>query len=182
VTQLGWKVAFGAPAAQARLGIDAPLVAPLPSSGLIDPGAVISVAGWTQPMIEFEIAIWLGRGLGTAIELVDLEFPPDDVERILAAGIYHRHVILGPPSAETLAGATARVTRDGEEFAVTDDLTALTGEHGWILDAVRATAGRELREGEVVIAGSVVPPQPVSSGERWRFDLGPLGSLAVAFS
>jgi 2-keto-4-pentenoate hydratase len=182
VTQLGWKVGFGAPAAQERLGLNAPLVAPLPSAGLLDTGAVVPVTGWTQPVIEFEVAIWIGRGLGAAIELADLEFPPDDVERILAAGIYHRHVILGPPSAETIARAAARITRDGEEFAATSDLTALTGEHRWILDAVRATAGRELREGEVVIAGSVIPPEPVASGERWSVDLGQLGSLSVAFS
>jgi 2-keto-4-pentenoate hydratase len=182
VTQLGWKAAFGAPAAQERLGLEAPLVAPLPSSGLLDTGALVPLAGWTQPLIEFEVAIWIGRGLGPAIELVDLEFPPEDVERILASGVYHRHVILGPPRTRTLAGAAARITRDGEETAATDDLTALTGEHEWVLDAVRARAGRELLDGEVVIAGSVVPPQPVAPGERWSFDLGPLGSLSVAFS
>ena len=182
MTQLGWKVGFGAPAAQERLGLERPLVAPLPSSGLLDTGAVVPIGSWTEPVIEFEVAIWIGRGLGAAIELADIEFPPDDVERILAAGIYHRHVILGPPGARTLADAAASITRDGEEIAATGDLTALTGEHDWILEAVRATAGRDLREGEVVIAGSVVAPQPVAPGERWRVDLGPLGALSVAFS
>jgi 2-keto-4-pentenoate hydratase len=179
VTQLGWKVGFGSPAAQERLGLDAPLVAPLPSSGLVDTGAVVALDGWTQPVIEFEVAIWIGRGLGAAIELADLEFPPDDVERILASGIYHRHVILGPPRAQTLAGADARVARDGEDVSATGDLTALTGGHDWILDAVRARAGRELRDGEVVIAGAVVPPAPVEPGQRWHLDLGPLGALSV---
>ncbi len=182
MTQLGWKVGFGAPAAQEQLALDAPLVAPLPASGLLDTGAVVPVAGWTQPMIEFEVAIWIGRGLGAAIELADLEFPPDDVERILAAGIYHRHVILGPPRSQTLAGAAARITRDGEELAGADDLTGLTGPHAWVLDAVRERAGRDLLAGEIVIAGSVVPPHPIAPGERWHLDLGPLGSLSVAFS
>lgn len=180
--QLGWKVGFGAPAAQERLGLDRPLVAPLPGTGLLDHGAVVSLAGWTQPVLEGEVAIWVGRGLGVAIELADLEFPPDDVERIVAAGIYHRHVLLGPPRAQTLAGATARLVRDDEQVAATDDLTALTGEHGWVLDAVRETAGRELRDGEVVIAGSVVPPVRVEPGQSWHFDLGPLGALSVAFA
>ncbi len=182
MTQLGWKVGFGAPAAQERLGLDMPLVAPLPASGLLDTGAVVPVGGWTQPVIEFEVAIWIGRGLGAAIELADVEFPPDDVEQILAAGIYHRHVVLGPPRAPTLAGAAARIMRDGEELAATGDLTALTGRHDWILDAVRTSSGRDLRTGEVVIAGAVVAPLPIAPGERWHFDLGPLGSLSVAFS
>jgi len=51
-----------------------------------------------------------------------------------------------------------------------------------VLATVRLAAGRELRGGEFLIAGSVVPPQPVASCERWRVNLGPLGSLSVAFS
>jgi 2-keto-4-pentenoate hydratase len=182
VSSLGWKAAFGSPDGQRRLGLHRPLVAPLPASGLLDTGATVSLAGWTRPQLEVEVAIWIGRGLGVAIELADIEFPPDDVERILASGIYYRHVVLAPPRVQTLAGATARVARDGVEVAVADDLTALTGEHGWVLDAVRETAGRELRDGEVVIAGSVVPPQAAGPGERWTADLGPLGTLAVAFA
>jgi len=182
VTQLGWKVGFGSPEAQQRLGLDAPLVAPLPSSGLVDTGSVVAVSAWTRPVIEFEVAIWVGRGLGVAIELADIEFPPDDVSRILASGIYHGRVILGPPRAGTLAGAVARVVRDGEDVDATEDLTALTGEHGWILDAVRSTAGRELRDGEVVIAGAVLPPAPIEPGQHWHVDLGPLGALSVALA
>jgi 2-keto-4-pentenoate hydratase len=181
VTQLGWKAAFGSPDGLRRLGLERPLAAPLPDTGLLDTGATVSLADWTRPQLEAEVAIWIGRGLGVAIELADIEFPPDDVERMLACGIYHRNVLLGPPRRSTLAGVTARVFRDGEEVASTDDLTALTGDHDRVLDAVRETAGRELREGEVVIAGAVVPPLLVEPGERWVVDLGPLGSLAVAF-
>ncbi len=123
-----------------------------------------------------------GARLGAAVELADLEFPPDDVDRILAAGIYHRHVLFSPARAQTLRGVRARVERDGREVAVAADATALTGSLSDVLAAVRLAAGRELRGGEVVIAGSVVPPQPVAPGERWRVDLGPLGSLSVAFS
>jgi 2-keto-4-pentenoate hydratase len=182
VSRLGWKAAFGAPDAQERLGLDRPLVAPLPDSGLLDTGAVVSLDGWAQPKLEVEVAIWIGRGLGVAIELVDVDLPPDDVGRILAGGIYHRHVLLGPPRAQTLAGATASLTRGGEQVAAADDLTALTGPHDWILAAVRDAAGGEPLDGEVVIAGAVVPPVPVEPGQRWEADLGPLGSLAVGFA
>ncbi|HEX5468445.1 MAG TPA: hypothetical protein VFW80_05310 [Gaiellaceae bacterium] len=179
---IGWKVGFGAPDALERLGLERPLVAPLPASGRLPDGASVSLAGWVAPRLEAEVAVWVGRGLGVAIELADLEFSPDDVDRILAAGIYHRHSMLGPPVAETLAGVTARVYRDGDEAAATDDLTALTGDLDWVLETVRLAAGRELHEGEVVIAGAVVPPAAVARGERWRVELGPLGALEVSFT
>jgi 2-keto-4-pentenoate hydratase len=182
VSQLGWKAAFGSPEGLAQLGLERPLAAPLPGAGLLPSGATVSVGGWTRPRLEVEVAIWIGRGLGVAIELVDLDFPPDDVERILASGIYHRHVLLGPPRVQSLARATATVVCDGEEVAATDDLTALTGEHGWVLDAIRRTAGRELRDGEVVIAGAVVPPFDVEPGQHWHADLGPLGALSVGLA
>jgi 2-keto-4-pentenoate hydratase len=176
---IGWKVGFGSPAARARLGIDRPLVAPLPAAGRRPDGASISVGDWTAPVLEAEVAVWVARGLGAAIELADLEFPPDDVEKILAGGIYHRRVLLGEPAVQSLSGVTARVFRDGVEVAATAALTELTGELDWVLETVQLHAGRKLREGEVVIAGSVVPPQPVAPGEHWRVDLGALGALEV---
>lgn len=180
--RLGWKVGFGSPAAMERLGLARPLVAPLPASGRLEDGAVVSVEGWTAPLLEAEVAVWVRRGLGVAIELADVDFPPDDVERIVASGIYHRHVILGPVRGQTLQGVTARVFRDGREIAATADLEALTGTLDTVLAAVRLHAGRELREGEVVIAGAVVPPMPVRPGERYEVRLEPLGSLSVSVS
>lgn len=179
---IGWKVGFGSPEARARLGIERPLVAPLPSSGLLPDGATVAVGAWTAPVLEAEVAVWIGRGLGVAIELADLEFPPEDVERILAGGIYHRRVLLGDPVAQSLEGVRARVLRDGVEVARAEEPTALTGRLDWVLETVELHAGRPLREGEVVIAGSVVPPQPVAPGELWRADLGPLGALEVALA
>lgn len=180
--QLGWKAAFGSPEGLARLGLDRPLAAPLPDDGLVPTGAEVSIAGWTKPVLEVEVAIWIGHGLGAAIELADVEFPPDDVERVLASGVYHRNVILGPPRVQTLAGATARAICNGEEIAATDDLLALTGTHETVLGAVRDAAGRDLKDGEVVIAGSVFPPLPLGPGQRWHVDLGPLGALDLATS
>jgi 2-keto-4-pentenoate hydratase len=174
---IGWKLAFGSPAALERLGIERPLVAPLPEDGLLADGATVEVSSWTSPVLEAEVAVYVGRGLGVAIELADVDFPPDDVERILAGGIYHRHVLLGPPRAHGLAGVTARVLRDGEEVAATDDLTALTGSLDFVLETVALHADRALHEGELVIAGSVVPPLPIAPGEHWRIELLPLGAL-----
>jgi 2-keto-4-pentenoate hydratase len=182
MTRIGWKVGFGSPEGQRRLGLDRPLVAPLPDSGLVDHGAVVSLDGWTKPVLEVEVAAWIGHGLGVAIELADVEFPPDDPERIVASGIYHRNVVLGPPRAQSLDGVGVRIVCDGEEVGATDDLTALTGEHDWVLAAVAAAAGRDLLDGEVVITGTVVPAFPIAPGQHWHVDMGALGALSIALA
>jgi len=177
-----WKAGFGAPEAMARLGLDEPLVAELPPGGELADGATVSLAGWTKPLLEAEVAVWVGRGLGAAIELADRTFPPDDAARILAEGFYYRHVVLGPPRARTLDGVVARVFRDGVEAAATDDPTALTGPLERVLAAVERAAGRPLRSEDVVIAGAVVPPLRVEPGETWRADFGAVGAVGVAFA
>jgi 2-keto-4-pentenoate hydratase len=47
---------------------------------------------------------------------------------------------------------------------------------------VARAVGGELQEGEVVIAGSVVPPVRVRPGERYRYELDPVGALELAFA
>lgn len=201
---LGWKVGFGAPAAMQKLGITAPLVGYLTRRALLDSGAGVPLAGWKKPAAEAEIAVHLGAdlpggasreqaqtaiaGLGAAIELADVDFPPDDVERILAGNIYQRHVILGEPDASragcVLEGIHCRVDRNGKEIANTGDPQALTGE---LIDIVRhvadelAACGEWLRAGQVIITGSITPPLFVAPGEDLRFELAPVGSLSVRF-
>ncbi len=197
---LGWKLGFGSSAAFERLGADRPLVGFLTSAGLLPDGARVTVAGWTAPALEPEIAVHLERdvgagasptevqaaigGLSAAIELADVDPPAADPEAILAGNIFHRHVILGPVDRQRThaSGIVGRLVRDGDEVARTDTPEALTGE---IVKVLRLTAetlaasGERLRAGEVVITGSVVPPLAVSSGQRVSAELSPLGSLTV---
>lgn len=202
---LGWKVGFGAPAAMARLGIDAPLVGFLTRRAQIASESTVSLAGWTKPAAEPEIAVHLGSelagnvdraaaaaaiaGIGPAIELADVDRPPDDVEAILAGDIYQRHVILGrcdtTRAGGRLDGMLARVTRNGAEIARTADPQALTGE---LIDLVChvartvAACGERLRRGEVIITGSVVPPLWVEPGESLVFALDPVDTIAIRFA
>ena len=183
-----------------KLKIDRPLVGFLTEAGLVADGADVPVGAWTKPMLEAEIAVHLARdvpggasweevrdaigGLSAAIELADLDPPPEDVRAILAGNIFHRHVVLGPVDRDrsTGEGIGARVVVDGEEVAATDDPAALTGE---LVEVVRLTAqtlaesGERLRAGEVVITGSALPPQPVAPGQSIEVELGPLGALSL---
>lgn len=195
---IGWKLAFGAPAWLEKFDIPGPLVGFLPQSRSHPPGAAVPVRGWASPVAEPEIAVYLGNdvddlnrvndsisALGPAIELADVDQPPEDLADVLAGNIFHRAVILGEPvpSRDTdIEGLVAHVTCDGTEVARATDLEALTGE----LDAILAhTArlldgfGEKLRAGEVVIAGSVVPPLKVASGQTIGFRLAPFPEVTV---
>ncbi len=198
--QIGWKVGFGAPAALEKLSLDRPLVGHLFEAGLLEDGAEVAVGDWTTPMLEPEIAVHLAHdvpgdaaredvrgaigGLSAAIELADLHPPPEDVRAILAGNIFHRHVLLGPVDRgrSTGDGVTARVVIDGEQVAANDEPATLTGE---LVEVVRLTAetlaacGERLRAGEVLITGSMTPPQPVAPGQRVSVEVAPLGTLAL---
>jgi len=205
---LGWKLAFGGPAAMERLRINAPLVGFLLESAQLPTGSTVSVANWTKPAAEPEIAVYLGKdlpgnssretalaaisALGPAIELADVDHPSDDVEGTLACDIYQRHIILGHADSTYaggfLSGLSCRVVRNGSEIAHAADpqsLQALTGE---LIDIVRHTAnllgafGEALRAGQLIIAGSITPPLWVASGEELVFHLAPIDSISVRFA
>ncbi|HEU0292585.1 MAG TPA: fumarylacetoacetate hydrolase family protein [Anaerolineales bacterium] len=199
---IGWKVGFGAPAALERLRIDAPLIGFLTDRTLLHSGEIISVASWSKPALEPEIAVYMGKDLpgkldrratrdaiasiGPALELADLDFPPDDVEMILAGNIYNRHVILGraDPSRAggMLDGLVGHVYRNANETATIKDLQALTGD---IIDVVSHVAnllsalGERLRAGEVVITGSIIPPIWIESTDEIQYDLQPIDLISV---
>ena len=202
---LGWKVGFGAPAAMEKLGITAPLIGFLTDRALVSSGVTLSLANWKKPLAEPEIAVHMGsdlpaganrdavkraiRGIGPAIELADLNRPPDDVEQILAGNIYQRNVILGPCDTSRAGGAlnglTGRILRNGTEVARTSDPQANTGD---LIDIVRHVAdvlaafGERLRAGHAIITGSIVPPLWVEAGEEVVFQLDPLGQISIRFA
>jgi len=201
---LGWKVGFGSPAAFTRLGTRAPLVGFLTESARVEDGGTVSLDGWTRAAAEPEVAVHLCAdlaggahadaardaiaGVGPAIELADVAFEPDDVEAILAANVFQRHVVLGAHdpgrAGGSLAGLAGRVALDGEEIARTEDLEALTGG---LVDLVAhvadtlAACGERLRAGDVVIAGSFVPPLDAEPGRALAVELVPGAGVRVGF-
>jgi 2-keto-4-pentenoate hydratase len=205
---LGWKLAFGAPAAMERLHTNAPLVGFLLHSALVPSGSSLFITDWKKPAAEPEIAVHLGKdlpagadretakaaiaGLGPAIELADVDHPSDDVEGTLARNIYQRHVILGRSDVTRaggiLDGLTGHVFRNGLEIASVSGPPALQELTGELLDIVRHVAnvlaifGEALRAGQIIIAGSIIPPLWVASGEEILFNLAPVDTITVRFA
>jgi 2-keto-4-pentenoate hydratase len=202
---LGWKLAFGGPAALQRLRINDPLVGFLMADAVLPTGSNVSLAGWKKPAAEPEISVYLGKdlpasadrkttseaiaGLGAAIELADVDHPSEDVEGTLVRNIYQRHLVLsGCDSAHaggTLAGLRARIFRNAAELADTSDFEPLTGELLHIVGHVATLLshfGETLRAGQIIIAGSITPPIWVQPGETIGFHLQPLEPISVSFA
>jgi 2-keto-4-pentenoate hydratase len=202
---LGWKIGFGSAASMQKLGIQAPLLGFLSRKAVLPSGASLNLAAFTQAVAEPEIAVHLGAslgagaseaavraaiaGLGPAIEIADVSFPPTDPERILAANVYQRGIILGPMdpgrAGAGLAGLSAHLLKDGSEIEQTTDVEANTGR---IVDLIRGVAdrlaelGMQLRAGDVVIVGSMVPPHFVQHPCLIDFRLDPYDTLSVRFT
>jgi 2-keto-4-pentenoate hydratase len=199
---IGWKVGFGAPASLDSLGLDAPLVGFLTDKVLLRSESVLSLASWTRPAAEPEVAVFLKEDLpgaldrgtiqaaiaaiGPAIEIADVNFPPKDVEAILAGNIYNRYVILGKPDISRagciLDGLVGRVYRNGQETAAVTELQGLTGDFIGIVQHVAdllASIGQVLRAGDLIITGSIVPPLWIETSEEVRFDLDPIDNLTI---
>jgi 2-keto-4-pentenoate hydratase len=202
---IGWKVGFGAPALLERLRISGPLIGFLTENVRVPSGGSVSFAGWLKPVIEPEVAVYIGRdvpagadrdtaaaaiaGISPAIEVVDFDEPADDPERILGHNIYQRHVVLGAPgparAGSASDGLTCRILRRGAESARTTDPQANTGEWITIVRHVAdmlAAFGGGLKAGEFIITGSVVPPLAIERDEDGvTFEADPIGGVSLRF-
>src|SRR5712692_10084029 len=202
---LGWKLAFGGPAAMERLRTSAPLVGFLMQDALLPSGSTLSLSNWKKPAAEPEIAVHLGKdlaansdrsaamaaisGLGPAIEVADVDHPSEDVEGTLACNIYQRHVILGLKDSSRagglLDGLSCRVLRNSSEIASITGSEALQALTGDVIDIVRyianllAAFGESLQAGQIVIAGSIIPPLWIEPGDDIVFHFAPLAPISV---
>jgi 2-keto-4-pentenoate hydratase len=188
---LGWKAGFGTSAAMESLGTTAPLIGFLTDRSLRSGGATCAIGDWVKPVLEPEVAVRLGSDLApgadrdaaaaaidavaTAIELIDLDGPVDDVETMLAGNLFHRHVLLGafaPLSEDLRLDAVALdVVRDGETLAQGADPSAVLGDLAQVVRDLADQAphaGQPLRAGDVVITGSAIPGVPISPGQRFE--------------
>ncbi len=186
-TALGWKVGFNAPALQEHFGLSGPVVGYLTDATAVEPRRPVDLAGWSQPMLEVELAIRMGEGgaiaaVAPALELVDLDLPFDRLEPILAGNVFHRGVFFGAdvPGADVTDLAVA-VTRAGA--VVADGRLAERPEVtvAWVTRFL-AAHGAALGPGEQIIAGSITPALPVAPGEVVDASFGSLGSLRLAFN
>ena len=124
--------------------------------------------------------------MGPALELADVARPQLEIEETLCGNINQRNVILGlrDDSREggSVAGLVGRLRRNGAEVAITSDPEAMTGE---LIGLVRHVAdllsafGETLHSGQIIIAGSIMPPVWIEAGEEVVFTLDPIDTVSV---
>lgn len=200
--RLGWKAGFGTAAAMEKIGTSGPLVGFLTDATLAPSGSTVEVAGWTKPVLETEVAVRLGsdidadQGLeqvlgaidavGAAIELVDLGEVSDDAGAILAANIFHRHVLLG--DFLPLDGALDEVRMDVLSGSVVhaEEVVpaAMLGPLGEVVRGLADLLGNApegLRAGDVIITGAAIKPFELGGGESVEVRVG-ASAAAVAIA
>jgi 2-keto-4-pentenoate hydratase len=175
-------------------------------AGIVQSDSRLRLADFTKLAIEPEIAVYMGSdvvggadrtairtaiaALGPALEIADLSFPPSDgPEKILAGNIYHKGVVLGVRdelrAGAELRGLAATVCRDGSEVEVPDDLESNTGALVDIVAIVADTlaeAGERLSAGDVIIAGSIVPPIFIDAATIIAYTLGEAEPISITIA
>ncbi|MBL6835002.1 MAG: hypothetical protein ISQ77_06590, partial [Candidatus Nanopelagicales bacterium] len=179
---VGWKLGFGSPTGMETLGLTKPLVGALFDAGREIPGATIPCDHMWVPMVEPEIAAWVGGGtsanasaddlmsaissLVPAIEVADVTFAPDSSVKVVRENIYQYGWTVADDDESGWAevrGRTIDITYGGEQWSQ-DDPESMTGSlvEGLVqCNDVAHRLGRGILAGDVVFLGSVIPPQPI---------------------
>jgi 2-keto-4-pentenoate hydratase len=173
---VGWKLGygFGDPGRE-------PILGHLTSDTVLEDGGAFPAAAARELRAETELVVTAGEdgrvaGLGVALELVDVARPPDALEDIVAANVFHRAVVLGPMRPGPLpSGALARAIVDGEEREIT--VPAADPERV-VRDAARllAAVGERLAPGDRILSGSSTHV-PVGAGDGVEAEIDGLGRV-----
>lgn len=193
--RLGWKLGLGAPPAREKWEVKGPVAGFITDATLLDSGATQSLAGWTKPVLEAEVAVRVAvdpdgarvGALGLAIELADLGSGAGDLAAVLAGDIFHRRTVLGALDGDpSIPLGTVTVERDGATIGTAEDPTALVGgapaAMTAYLDRYLAGLGEELRDGDVIITGSTVPLVDCAGGGHFAVSSAGLGKVEVTLA
>jgi 2-keto-4-pentenoate hydratase len=195
--RIGWKIGLGIAEVGDELGREEPVIGHLTSATLLPSGATYRARGAADLRVDCEVALDIGRdvgpdadagtareaiaGLGAALELVDVGRPPDDLEGIVGANVFHRAVVLGHSRpAGPIGGAEARTIVNGQ---LRDSARAPDDFAGTVCAVARllGAAGERLQARDRIIAGSLTQV-PVGPGDEVVAEIDGLGRLQVAIA
>lgn len=186
--RVGWKIGLNPPAVLERLGLPRPVIGHLTTDSLLASGSTHSLAGASNPRVEPEVAVEVGEdgaisALAPALELVDLDRPPDDVEAIVATNVFHRAVTIGPPAHGSLAGeGTVLLNREVAHRLVPEQAAGDLDRSVAVIADTLAAGGERLQPGDWIITGAMTAPLAVAPGDSVALDLGPLGRVELSFA
>jgi 2-oxopent-4-enoate/cis-2-oxohex-4-enoate hydratase len=205
---IGKKIGVTSKAVQDMLGVHQPDFGFLTDRMQVEEGATVSIAErMIQPRAEAEIALILKRGLkGPGVtpdevlaatefivpcfEIVDSRISGWDIRIVdtvadnASCGVFVLGPVRSDPRVHDLAALEVRVWKNdrplssglgsavqGSPLASVAWLANTLGGYGVSLDA-----------GEIILSGSLVPLEPARPGDRFRAELGGVGSVSIAFA
>jgi 2-keto-4-pentenoate hydratase len=205
----GYKVALTSAEMRRFVGVDSPQAGAMLESTLHRSPARVRAANYVRLVVEFEIAVRLGEDLPTAdqpfsrdhiVRAVDAVIPAlelaDDRNadykelarhplELIADNCWNEGAVLGAPLEDwrriDLAAVRGVATINGNKVGEGRGADAM----GHPLDVVawvanqRASLGRGLLRGDVVITGSIVTTKAVTTGDRVLFEVEELGTVEL---
>ncbi|MCG8370982.1 MAG: fumarylacetoacetate hydrolase family protein [Proteobacteria bacterium] len=206
-TLVGRKIGLTSEAVQRQLGVGEPDFGNLTDAMMYPNGATLPISErLIQPRAEGEVAFVLGRDLAgpgvteagairateyvtPCFEIVDSRVRDWDIRLVdtvsdnASCGL----VLLGDDRADPreldLPACRMTVYRNGEVAAEGTGAAALGSPAccvAWLANAL-SRYGVELRAGDVVLSGSLVPFLPIAPGDSMRVEISGIGSASVGF-
>jgi 2-oxopent-4-enoate/cis-2-oxohex-4-enoate hydratase len=205
---VGKKIGVTSAAVQNMLGVHQPDFGFLTDRMQVADGGTVSIAaGMIQPRAEAEIALILrqdltGPGVTAAdvlaatasiapcFEVVDSRIANWDIRIVdtvadnASCGVFVLGAARVDPRPLDLAALRVRVWKNdqplSEGFGSAVQGSPLASV-AWLANTLGAY-GVQLKAGEVILSGSLVPLEPARPGDRFRLELESVGSASVAFA
>ena len=192
-TRIGWKVGHDIPEVQSLVG-DQPVIGCLTSRTLVRTGGEWCRRG-EDLRAETEFAVEVGAelaagaapatataaisGLCVALEIVDLAYPPGDLDAIMDGNVFHRAVAFGPMQALERA-ELGRATLHLDE--VVHEAREPVPEPVWVVRSVADVLGQfgeTLLPGDRILSGSFVH-QPLGAARSVSAAIENLGRASLS--
>lgn len=204
---IGKKIGATTAAAQQKFGLSEPFFGYLLESARLEDGATVELARLIAPRVECEITFVIGRALAgpgvtvddvldatesvvAAFEIVDSRTKGWDVgmpEALADGGLSARFVLGRTPvlvQGRDLAQVRLVLTRNGAVAAESTGAAVMGSPAiavAWLANKL-ATYNLGLEPGDIVLAGSLTPLQPVEAGDRLEAAFEGIGSVSVTFA
>jgi 2-keto-4-pentenoate hydratase len=196
----GLKIAVATKVMQELMGIDRPLGGIIFAKRVHASPATIRLADHINVVVEFELAVRIGRDLPKsdapwtaaavkaavaavmpAFELIEdrnADYKKTEALTLIADNAWNAGIVLGaevPYAGQALAGIAGHLAINGRDthHGTTDDPLATLA---WVAN-LAVERNRPLQAGMVVITGSVIPTLPIKAGDRFVFRFDGLGSV-----
>jgi 2-keto-4-pentenoate hydratase len=206
-TIAGYKVGLTTEKMQKFCGVAEPIAGCILSSGVHASGVTLRRLDYHRLGIESELALRIGKDVGAldtstdageliacidaiaaAFEIIDdraADYAHLEASSIAAENSWNKGIVLGaavPPDAfGDLCSMQGRLSINGEQVADGSSSDVLNGPLSvlaWVARFLRA-AGHELRPGQWIMTGSIIPTGFPAAGDSYSFQLGALPTVTV---